>query len=642
MKKLSFLPWLVLFISLIASAHAQNAPHFEVPERLANGSVDLAVTGSTGTNYTIEASENLSTWFDVTTGAAVDGGLSFRHENASNYGTLFYRARMAVDLLPPVTVGLRLNTNTTLSALASVSGASAELFGATGTRYVLTLPTNSIPEAQVFTMTEVTNITGLPFAGGAVGVVRIDPADLVFWGAATLEISFRTNIDRRRIASFTCQADGSGFHLMFDRVGTNRIVIPITRAGVYGSVIATEAELNEMARHEIGSLAAEVAALPLHAAVGAECQAAKKAAAKAAEKQLSAALAAKSQAAAVRLGVARQQQLLGVPEDSIDALSDLSDQMCDFYTTHIAPRWPEAASNCALGRVLSQFTIGLARQRALLGETNDTCIDFANIPFCVMFENCLKEIRECCEAGNRGAAKVAEVYGLTRQDALMGSHCINEAEAQEVIDLCSSNVWTGTFSVQASAHTNVTTTSGIYRTTIIESLDSKFSGAVIESTEFGTEATGYTVQLRVAGQISVDDYESQENETAGECGPRSTLRSSRVVAAGHTEYQVSLSTRPDGSYLMFSFNRTDTHFGAPATETDIELQISHSCDDGSEQVKNKTTRESSGVLGYSLPLFQGTWSDPNTISGANGAVDAGPDPDVQMSQQWSFSRRKGQ
>lgn len=631
---------LVLPLFALPSARALDFK-LDPPRRLPNGAVDLSLRGTSGTNYTIDASVNLSSWFFLSSGSPTNGVLSLRHDLASNYTSLFYRGRIAADALPPVKVAPALDTNTALSGIVSLSGGSAVLFGATGTRYTLLLPTNSMPDAKVFTMTEVTNFSALPFAAGTIGAVRIEPADLVLWGAASLEITFRTNIDRRRIASFSSRGDGSGFQLMFDRVGTNRIIIPISRAGIYGSSVVTTQEIANMAGRTIEAAPlAKAASGGITMASGGECQAAKKAAARAIEQQISQRMAVRAQAAAARLSTERQNQLAGASDDTSSALSDVVDDMCNFYETEISPHWPAGASNCALGKVLTQFTLGIARQRQLLGaDDDDSCATLSAIPFCLMFENCLNEIRECCAAGNRGSVKVAEVLSLQRQDALLGLDCITQAEAQEVIDECSSNVWTGSFSLQVSGHTNQTVTSRTTTSIQIDSYESTFEGSVIESTESGIAATGYIIQLRVFGQLSITDFHSQSTETAGPCSSLYHLQSDEVVAATNTEYAVSISTQPDGSYVLFEFNRTPTTFGVGANETEIDLRVTHSCE-GGESTVNHTVRSQTGALGQALPLYQGRQSDPNVISGSQTAADPGSIPAINLRAQWDFSRRK--
>lgn len=634
----------ILVLLILVSPAAEPPPQFDEPHRLVSGAVDLNLRGTVGSSYAIDASTNLVDWVLLSSGVAANGVLSVRHDAAANSPTMFYRGRSTVERLPAVTLALKANTNTAVNSAMTIAGGSATLFGADGTRYTLTLPTNSMPEPTVFTMSEVTNISNLPFAGPVIGAVRIDPGDLALWGAATLEITFRTNVDRRKIASFTSRSDGSAFQLTLDRVGTNKVAIPVTRGGVYGSSIVTEAEIADAARRDIGtptapSLANKKIAKQDWTAHAFDCQAAKKAAAQALAKQIGAALALRSQAAAAKLAAERQKQLAGVVDDSSTVLSELLIDICNFYKSDVAPHWPEAESNCAAGTVVTQFALSLARQSQLLGGDDD-CLGLSSIPFCPMFDNCLNEIEECCNAGNQGPAKVMEVLSLERQDQLLGLGCINDERAQEVIDACSSNIWTGSFSLTASGYTNVTTSSVSGTRIQIDSYQGIFQGSVIESTESGTAATGYIVQLRVAGQISIEDFHSDSFQGTG-CSSIYTLQSDEVVAVTNTEYSVSLSTRPDGSYVLFEINRTPTDLGTPGKETRVDLRITHSCDPKTpDVVVNNTTRSDSGELGRSLPFYQGKSADQTEISATQTAVDPGNLPALQLSAEWNFKRKK--
>ena len=159
--------------------------------------MDLKLNGSPGAAYAIDVSSNLVNWSALSSSIATNGILSLTLDLAPNHPALFYRGRAVVDTLPPLSLTLGVNTNTTVFSMATPRGGSSVLYGADGTRYTLTLPSNSIPGAKIFTLTEVTNLSGLPFAQRPIGAVRIEPADFVLWGAAALEISFGTNIDRR-------------------------------------------------------------------------------------------------------------------------------------------------------------------------------------------------------------------------------------------------------------------------------------------------------------------------------------------------------------------------------------------------------------------------------------------------------------
>ena len=437
------------FIGLLALGRLlAEAPRLGPPVILSNRAVQLSLTGQVGVAYSIQASSNLSNWFLVSTGIATNGWLTFRHNAASNYPTLFYRATGPNDSLPPLTVALKSDTNHSVSALVSLDGGTAVLYGRDGTRFTLSLPSNSIPDASIVTMTLVTNITGLPFARGTLGTVLLEPADLAFWGAASLEILFPSNINRREVISYFTKGDGSAFQLTPDRVGTNRIVIPVTRAGAYGSSLATTQELANASRIGTGGIP-----LPGFAAAGAsdalrDCFPEKQAAADQAKAELDQARAAKEKQVAALLGAERQKETHGESDDSSATLAQVAAILCQFYTSQVAPRWPAGINNCALAEVLVVQTLSVIRQRQLLNDDpNDQCVNMSDIPFCAIQKSCLADIRDCCTRGMKGPKKVAAVLGLQRQDQLLGLNCISQDEAQEVIDLCSTNVWTGTFSM---------------------------------------------------------------------------------------------------------------------------------------------------------------------------------------------------
>lgn len=644
MKRSIYFPnalFLALFNLFCAAA---EAPHFDPPQRLANGAVDLNLRGTAGASYAIDRSTNLFDWFLVASGIANNGVFSVRDDAASNYPTIFYRGRSATEQLPPITLELAVNTNTTVSSVMTLEGGSATLYGANGARYTLTLPTNSIPEPTVFSMSEVTNITNLPFAGPIIGAVRLDPPNLALWGAATLEITFRPNVDRRKIASFTTRNNGSAFQLTLDRVTTNRVLIPVTRAGVYGSSIVTEADIADAARRAIGeataaSIAAKKTELDNFTAQAADCQAAKKAAAQALANKISSALAVRWQADAAKVTAERQKQLTGTADDSPSVMGDIADDLCSFYQSDVAPHWSDAASNCAAGKVVTQFALNIERQLQLLGSQQD-CIQLSSFPLCAMLGNCLDEIEECCIAGNRGSAKVADVWNLERQDQLLGSACISRDRAQQVIDECSSNIWTGSFTLTANSYTNTTRTSGFGTTTTVDSYKSKFEGSVIESYESGSAAVGYTLQLRVSGQITIDELRSQSFRAVG-CSGSDTLQSSETVVATNTEYTIYISTDPSGKYSLHELNQSPTKAGVDGKRTEIDLRITRSCNpDTPDIVSNRTTTSNVNETGYSLPFYQGTWTDPNEISGIQTFDDTGNQPVPKMSAQWNFKRRK--
>ena len=647
-------------LSLLALGRLRaDPPRLGPPVVLPNRAVQLTLTGQVGVAYSIQASSNLSNWFLVSTGIATNGWLTIRHNAASNFPTLFYRGTGPNDSLPPLTVGLKMDTNHSVSALVSLDGGSAVLYGRNGTRFTLSLPSNSIPDATIITMTLVTNITGLPFARGTLGTILLEPANLAFWGAASLEITFPTNLDRREVISYSTRGDGSSFRLTPDRVQTGLIAIPVTRAGAYGSSLATTQELANAARIGTGSNSSPGFAAASSPGGTADCFPEKQLAANQAKAEIDQARAAKEKEVAALLGAERQRQMAGQSDDSSATLVRAAALMCGFYTDQIAPRWPEAANNCALGEVLVQNTLSIGRQRQLLGaDPNNPCANFSTIPFCTLYRSCLADIRECCARGMKGPKKVAAVLGLQRQDQLLGLNCISQAEAQEVIDLCSSNVWTGTFSMSEtgsrSTVSNIVFIPGVSSAvfTDIDEFTARFDGAIVESQEFGDPDIGSLVELRVVGQVTQHEFHKANYDYTTyveRCpnGPGGTqygiqLEQTEHSAAGTTAYTVSFFILPGGGgYELFGALNYDPDNPNPpkGTVSLLSYQDDKSPCSGFTLVKNLAFASPSPFFGNaSLDDASGSMTDPNVVSGSFSMDDPAQDPPRHLEFKWTFTR----
>src|SRR5438445_9073534 len=218
------------------------------PPALEANRLRLSLHGETGSNYVIESSVNLTNWSFLFSGMATDGLVSFLHSPAFDSDSLFYRAHSGVaQVAVPINVQPRADTNATGGTLVTVDdGGDFTFFGSDGTRFSLTFPSNTIPDATLVSMTLVTNVSALPFSRGIIGAVRLEPEDLDIFGAGILEISFPTNIDWRQIVSFTCGNDGSDFYLTHDLVHRNYVIIPLTYFGTFGSCLATTQELAQV------------------------------------------------------------------------------------------------------------------------------------------------------------------------------------------------------------------------------------------------------------------------------------------------------------------------------------------------------------------------------------------------------------
>jgi len=619
---------------------AAPSPRLDPPVVLPGGSVDLRLRGEMGSNYTIEASANLADWFPVFAGVAGASGLvTPRHDAGPNRQGFFYRAREAANTLPPLTVGPQLDTNLTVSTLLTSAGGSTVLYGLGGTRFTFSLASNSVPEPTILKLTMVTNITGLPFASGMRGAVRIEPDDLAFWGPGTLEITFPPGIDRRYLASFFCNADGSSFQLTPDRVRTNTITITVTRPGIFGSSVITAQELADAARREIGESPVPALAAATHpqAAVVVECPPGSELLAADMRRRLNAAKSASAKAAAAALIAARQAQPAGATDDSPSALMDAADAICKFYDSDIYTKWGTAIQNCAVGKVVLEFALNANRQRGILGA--GACAGIGEMPICAIFQKCLSEISDCCQNVTKEAKMVRAVLSMVRGQQLLALDCISREQAQFVIELCSTNAWTGSFSMEGNGFTNRTVTSGGVTTTTIEKYTARFEGTVEESTEDGTLSTGLIIQLKVAGQLNYNTLSSMERSSA--CS--SSLDSTEDVAIGPTEYVVLISTLPDsgGAYTMFAFHVGHGTQMSPVhgTTTYTDYQRSSICDPPEVERNNIRLEPTQGV-GAPMPAFQGTMTATNAISGTMSVTDSGSTPSITYKFDWSFKRHE--
>jgi hypothetical protein len=627
-----------------------------VPVILPNRAVELTLSGQAEAPYSVEASMDFSNWFSVWTGIATNGVQSIRHDGATNYPKLFYRGKGTNDAVPPLTVGLKTDSNYKVSMLANLEGGSTVLYGPDGTRFTLTLPTNSIADSGILRMTLVTNIAGLPFARGTLGAVLLEPADLTFWGAASLEITFPANTDRREVLSFFCHEDGSAFQLTPDRVGTNRVVIPLTRMGVFGSSLATAQELAGASRIATASarpfrafFTDKISALS--AGSTSECFPAKQSAADDAKKEIDAASDAKSKEIAALLAGEREKELQGDFDDSAAVREKVAEELCTFYTSEIAPRWADATKNSALGKVLIVNTLGLERQRELLAAT-DNCTSMANIPFCEIFESNLRDISDCCARGMKGSAKVTEVLGILRQEQLLGLNCISPEEAQQVIDLCTSNAWTGTFTMTSIGGTNTSANQAGTEVITINEYKADFDGYVDESVEAGSPPAA--VFLTIVGPLNLlNHYKKTSTRGPTPCSSGRSLSSislsqTDTLIATNSIYKVSVSILQDQTYTMSVINSEESSPANPlgdplGTRQTINYSRQTSCD-GTDITNNntQTARSSESGKGFNLTFADRlSMSDPNVITGSYSITDnltyGYP---VRYEFKWNFTRRE--
>jgi hypothetical protein len=654
----------ILAVACGAALFAAGISAAEPPTLTANllaagNAVRLELHGTTGTNYTIESSVDLSAWTRVADGLAQNGVFGAEISLATGGPRRFFRGREAAGATTfPTNVVLAANTNLSVTSIVTTNGGSAVLYSPNGTRFTFTVPPFTLPEAQLITVTLVTNVGGLPFAGGLLGAVRLEPEGLDLWGAGTLQITLPPTLDRRKIVSFGANADGTEFHLTPDRVTTNGVLIPITQLRVYGSAVA---ELSELRAATLATFDAFAAADPdstpgsLRAASINlnDCFPEETEIARLIGRNLNRNMRSMSQDLASLLAEARQNQLLGVTEDTFDSgdlLNAGEDAACRYMRTQIQPYFVDATSNCALMKVLLIKVLGIERQRQIIGaEPNPACGSaLDDFPLCAALQNCLKEIELCCVGGRKGPAKIAEIHALARQDQLLGTGCLSSSAIDDAVDACSSNAWTG--QLVFNAHAEKVETTGDARVTQVttERYSAQFSGEVWESQEIIFPGIGGTVTLRIRGQITYDDYYNQTTDVTGDCGGSHEVDESRTVSAAQTWFRVDLSINTNGTYsLLAAHHDAATGLaGAEATETDSfyrRFGRKEFTDQGSQcidHVESRTDTHRDIAFIPPVTLFNGAMTDERTVTGTATIEKFIDSPPTDGKYQWSFERRR--
>lgn len=549
--------WGVLQTCAMSSAVAGEPSKLTAALDAADDSIRLELQGTSGITYSIEASDDLEAWALVGSGPAANGLFVWHQAVTRARSSRYYRGREGIRNGGgnpfPISVVPVADTNLSVTTLITTNGGSALLYARDGTRFKFIVPAMTLPSAEIVTMTLVTNVGGLPFAQGIVGAVRLEPDRLALWGAGTLEIELPPGLDRRKIASFAATSDGNAFHLTLDRVTTNAVIIPVARLGLFGSALASITEL----RGSTGSPSRVVVRAPRTRASlqnVTACFPDRAADASSYNDYLDSLLEQESQSLAQALTAARQEQLSGESGDTFDfsaAVERAEGIACGLIRDAIQPLIEEAKGNCALSRVLLSHSFGIERQRQLLGiPENSRCLSGPGaFPLCDMMENCVKEIRECCGMGIRGQNQIAAIFGLWRQEQLLGLSCLSEAEIEEAVDICTPGVWSGTLILKTTGEKS--DADPVRSRSELQKVTEEFEGQVTDSVEFEFgQAT--SASLRVEGHLT-SSYESDlilVTENADGCSGFFGNYYKTEVAKGPAVFSVTISTGPGRAPLV--------------------------------------------------------------------------------------------
>src|SRR5436190_5677151 len=231
-----------LLALLVTSLHAQ-ALRLELAETLQGGAVQLRLLGETNRPYVLEVSTNLTSWQELAR-LQTTNGVATLSVNTTQARYSFLRARTERASL---SVTPQAAQDISVSVFVPPDGGEVTLFTPDFRSITLSIPPGALASPTEVRLTLVTNLVGLPFAAVIMGTVQIEPEGLVLLGAPSLTNQSPQGLDLRPVVGFTANNDGTGFSLAPNVAQTNSIVIPITDFAMFGSAVATMAEIESLA-----------------------------------------------------------------------------------------------------------------------------------------------------------------------------------------------------------------------------------------------------------------------------------------------------------------------------------------------------------------------------------------------------------
>jgi len=645
-----------------ALAHAQ--PRFE-PLLLSSNRVKLALLGDAGGSYAIEGSPDLVNWAGVFSGIADNDRLEFETE-VQNAGRMFFRGRSDEEAVGGGTLDVvpALWTNYTTRVFVMQDAFSTTLFASNRTEFTLSFPSNTVADALLASMTVVTKIANFPFSGPVLGAVQINLDDDQLLGAAELSIKLMTNVDRRRVVSFTASQDGSDFTLSPDRVNGNVIRIPVDHSGIYGSCLATP--------EEVAAVLQTINSAPT--AAGARVKSVRQRKILQTSRlcfpdDVSRALAVRSRIRrqmrplsaqiGAQLNADRQSQLAGDTEDSSTTLSRAASLSCDFYNKNIAPRWTEAAHNCSLMNVLLQFALGIDRQLQLLGVPDaERCTANVLSPqlLCPGFKDCLQEIKACCSGGHPGKDRIRDIVSLTRQQQILGISgeknlgCfdLSDPAVKEVIDICIPRKWSGNLHVSEKGSTFVREEFRNGFETKTKKFDFEFSGFITEASEQNFGSQGFSAHLVFEGIVVARGFSDDYGEADNGCQIIVSEDKSEGAVYDLSSYSMDISSLPQSGSYVFSlvFGRSDEPFELPMGDEFYE-QVSTrvppgiGCPPGIREMASHSAKEV--FEGPLIPSYLGTAAPSASVfQGKYTGTGFGGGLTTEVEVTWQLERKKTQ
>ena len=614
--------------ALMLTAQAQQPPTLDFPTIDPLGNVVLNIRGNSGTNYTVDGSSDLGSWWRLFSGVATNGSVGFKYMPATGDQGRFFRAKIEVPLSPP-SLTVALDTNTFMPVLVTPEdGGTGTLIDSRGISYTLTVPTNALFGPVVVYISLVTNLSGLPVSAGLLGGVTLSPEGFSLMAPAQLVVTFpaELNIDTSQLAGYTFDANGQSLQLAPAVADTNTVSLSMPVLGGFGCSVATLDEVRQLAQYAITTAGGGVPAIKMMGQVGSGkgrgtggiralaltflpiCYPDQQSRADAASKAINSALTSfLANLGEQGLELLRSNHHYPQAASGEYWAGNTEQAYDDFFNQNIKPYLTEAQSNCQLMVALANQIFALVNSARNFGYTGDfPAIKAVSAAVCNAYQNCITQTRGCCLTKVEGGeGPIDELRAVLRQGTYWG--CTFPADAINNAEKACNPPWSGTLTFFESRERDTTNNSG---TTIRIQLLDEWIKTVVNADHL-TVAGGVladmngTVKGNVTGSYGSLDETDYLTCECGECSDSTFVFS---AIASPISGSIGLLWCTDPTNNLCPLNLTPAFTADTNTALNLK-QPSHG------YTRHVTSHKSgtSCVPTFSRSNFSGTQAFPNTL-----------------------------
>jgi hypothetical protein len=534
---------------LMIGAQAQQPPTLDFPIIDPLGNVVLSVRGSPGTNYAVEVSSDLVSWWRLFSGTATNGSVGLHYLPATGNESRFFRAKMEVPLSPP-SLTVAVDANAFMPVLVTPeSGGTGTLIDSRGVSYALTVPTNALFSPVVVYINLVTNLSGLPLSSGLLAGVTLSPAGLSLMAPAQLVVTFppELNIDTSQLAGYTFDANGQSLQLAPAAADTNTVSLSMPVLGGFGCSVATLDEARQLAQFVIANVGVPAIKMVKEGTGNGKgtggihaldlsfltiCYPDQESRAIAVSRSINRALTSFLTDLGEQ-GIELLHSHHHYPQAALGEYwaGNTAPAYEDFFNQNIKPYLTEAQSNCQLMVGLANQTFALVNASRTFGYTGDfPAIKAVAAAVCNAYQNCITQTQGCCLTKTVGGeGPIDELKVALGQATYWG--CTYPADAINNADKACNPPWFGTLTIFESRELG--TTNNLGTTIRIQILDQWIKTVV--NADHLTVAGGIIADLSGTVKGNVTGHYSSLDETdyltceCGECSD-STFQFSELAS----------------------------------------------------------------------------------------------------------------